>query len=241
VARTPAFQAGDRGFDPRRPYYLVNVFTGADGSYGNPLAVFLDGAAIPEPARRQAIAADLGYSETVFVDDASTGRLRIFTPASELPLAGHPLVGTAWVIARERGSCDTLRPPAGEVATWQDGDVRWIRGRPEWAPPLELREYGSPDEVDALDGAPDGLGFAYCWAWIDEAAGLVRARSFVPEHGIHEDEATGVAALRLGGELGRSLEVRQGEGSRIYVRPGPDGSVAVGGRVVDRGQRTYGD
>src|SRR3954447_24493064 len=105
-------------------YHLLNVFTAEDGSHGNPLAVFLDGAAVPAEARQQ-VAADLGYSETVFVDDPATGELRIFTPASELPLAGHPLVGSAWLIEHEYGSCEILRPPAGEVPTWQDGEVRW--------------------------------------------------------------------------------------------------------------------
>src|SRR4051812_5166863 len=131
VVRTPAFHAGDRGFEPRRPYHLLNVFTAADGSFGNPLGVFFDGAAVPASERQQT-AADLGYSETVFVDDAERGELRIFTPASELPLAGHPLVGTAWLIANELGSCEMLRPPPGEVPTWADGDLRWIQARPEW-------------------------------------------------------------------------------------------------------------
>ena len=241
MARTPAFQAGDRGFDPRRPYYrLVNVFTADDGSYGNALGVFLDGGTFDD-AKRQAIATDLGYSETVFVDDPTTGQLRIFTPANELPLAGHPLVGTAWVIERELGACEMLRPPAGEVPTWAAGDLRWIRARPEWAPPFVLREYASAAEVDALEGAPDGLGYAYCWAWADESAGIVRARSFVPEAGVPEDEATGSAALLLGSRLGRPLEIRQGKGSVIHARPGADGTIEVGGRVADRGEQAYGD
>jgi predicted PhzF superfamily epimerase YddE/YHI9 len=216
----------------------LNVFTGADGSYGNPLGVFLDGAAVPA-ADRQRVAADLGYSETVFVDDVQTGELHIFTPASELQLAGHPLVGSAWLIERERGSCDMLRPPAGEVPTWAEGELRWIRARGEWAPEVEARRYDSPGEVNALDGAPDGLGFANCWAWIDEDAGAVRSRVFVEEEGIPEDEATGAAALRLVDELGRPLEIHQGEGSLLYARPGPDGTAEVGGRVRYVGERSY--
>jgi predicted PhzF superfamily epimerase YddE/YHI9 len=219
-------------------YHLLNVFTAEDGSYGNPLGVFLDGAGYSD-SERQAIAADLGYSETVFVEDVASGRIRIFTPADELPLAGHPTVGTAWLIAREYGACDVLRPPAGEVPTWQNGDVRWFRARPEWAPRLTLRQYDTPDQVDALDGAPEGLGFADCWSWIDEDAGLVRARVFVPDHGIEEDEATGVATLPLVAHVGRAVEVHQGEGSVLYARPGPDGTVEVGGRVVYRGERPY--
>ena len=221
-------------------YHLLNVFTSPDGSHGNPLGVFLDGARF-SPDERQRVATELGYSETVFVDDAATGELHIFTPASELPLAGHPLVGTGWLIARENGSCDMLRPPAGEVPTWQDGELRWIRARPEWAPVMELRQYGSAAEVEALDGPPDELGFVDCWAWIDEAAGVLRSRVFVLDEGIPEDEATGAAALRMGAHLGRDLEIRQGRGSVLHVRQGPEGTVDVGGRVAYRGEHGYGD
>jgi predicted PhzF superfamily epimerase YddE/YHI9 len=221
-------------------YHLLNVFTDRDGSHGNPLGVFLDGTAFPA-GERQRVATELGYSETVFVDDPASGELRIFTPASELPLAGHPLVGTAWLIAKEHGTCDMLRPPAGEVPTWAAGDVRWIRARAEWAPKMELRQYHSPDEVEALDGPPDELGFVDCWAWIDESAGILRSRVFVLEEGIPEDEATGAAALRMGAHLGRDFEIRQGKGSVLHVRQGPEGTIDVGGRVLYRGEHGYGD
>jgi predicted PhzF superfamily epimerase YddE/YHI9 len=221
-------------------YQLLNVFVADDGSHGNPLGVFLDGAQVPA-GERQGVATELGYSETVFVDDVATGELHIFTPASELPLAGHPLVGSGWLIAREHGSCDMLRPPAGEVPTWQEGDLRWIRARPEWAPEMAIRQYASPAEVDVLDGPPDDLGFVDCWAWIDEDAGVLRSRVFVSDEGIPEDEATGAAALRMGELLVRPLEIRQGKGSVLYARPGPDGTVEVGGRVLDRGELGYVD
>lgn len=68
-----------------RTYHLLNVCTAEDGSHGNPLGVFLDGGSVP-PEERQTSAADLGHSETVFVDEVESGRLRIFTPASELPV-----------------------------------------------------------------------------------------------------------------------------------------------------------
>jgi len=96
--------------------HVLRVFTGDDGAGGNPLGVFLDGPAI-EAERRQDVAADLGFPETVFVDDAQRGRVAVFTPAVELGFAGHPLVGTAWLLASEGRGVDTLRPPAGEVAT----------------------------------------------------------------------------------------------------------------------------
>ena len=212
--------------------HVLRVFVAPEGTGGNPLGVFLDGAAVPE-GRRQAIATDLGFSETVFVDDCSAGAVRIFTPAAELPFAGHPLVGTSWLLARERTAVAVLRPPAGEVPTFLDTDgVTWIRGRAEWAPEMSLRQLAGPEQVDALDGGPDGLDFADCWAWEDEAAGLVRSRVFAPRYGIAEDEATGAAAVRLVSQLGRPVTIRQGAGSLLRARPGPDGTAEVGGEVV---------
>jgi trans-2,3-dihydro-3-hydroxyanthranilate isomerase len=84
-------------------YHLVDVFT--DRPFGgNPLAVFTDGRGISD-ALMQSIAKELNLSETTFVlppDDAKHDfRVRIFTPKSELPMAGHPTVGTAFVLARE--------------------------------------------------------------------------------------------------------------------------------------------
>jgi predicted PhzF superfamily epimerase YddE/YHI9 len=217
--------------------HVLRVFVGDDGDGGNPLGVFLAGHGLSED-RFQPIAADLGFSETVFVSDAARGTLRIFTPAAELPLAGHPLVGTSWLLREEATPADVLRPPAGEVPTWRDGDLTWIRAQPAWAPPFEREQLGSPADVDAHPGpAPDRL--LQVWAWEDEAAGRVRARVFAPAVGVPEDEATGSAALALGGELRVPMTIRQGVGSRIDVRPGPDGSVEVGGRVERVETRDY--
>ena len=210
--------------------HVLRVFLGPGDSGGNPLGVFLDGGAI-EASERQRVAADLAFSETVFVDDPAAGALRIFTPASELPLAGHPLVGTAWLLARERASVSTLRPPAGDVATWEEGAHTWIRANPAGAPDFVLEELDSVEAVERLDGAPDGLGMVDAWAWIDRPAGTIRSRVFVADLGIEEDEATGAAALRLTAALGRPLTIRQGKGSEIVTRPAADGGVEIGGRV----------
>ena len=95
--------------------HVLRVFCDEAGEHGNPLGVFLDGGEVP-PERRQAVAHELGFSETVFVDDAARGEIRIFTPGLELPFAGHPTVGTAWLLAHEGEAVEVLRPPAGEVA-----------------------------------------------------------------------------------------------------------------------------
>jgi predicted PhzF superfamily epimerase YddE/YHI9 len=211
--------------------HLLRVFCGENGSGGNPLAVFLDGAEVP-PEARQRVAAELGLSETVFVDDTARGEIRIFTPAVELDFAGHPVVGTAWLLAERRTPVETLRVPAGEAAVRYEGGAAFVAGRPEWGPPWELEELGSSEEVEALDGPPRGRDLVSAWAWLDEAAGIVRARVFGPRVGVAEDEATGSAAVRLCARLGRELDIRQGRGSRILARPFADGRVEIGGRSV---------
>lgn len=207
--------------------HVLKVFVGADGNGGNPLGVFLDAAGWPR-SRRQEIATDLGFSETVFTGDA--GEVRIHTPAVELPLAGHPLVGTAWMLAHQGHAVGTLRPPAGEVPTWEQEGRTWISARPQWAPEFDMHQLSSPAEVDAHAGAGPGEHL-HVWAWQDEEAGQLRVRVFPTAMGIAEDEATGSAALRLGALLQRPLVIHQGVASQILVRPGDDGTVAVGGRV----------
>jgi predicted PhzF superfamily epimerase YddE/YHI9 len=211
--------------------HVVRVFCADDGSGGNHLGVFLDGQEIPEE-RRQAIAHELGFAETAFVDDLARGELRIFTPETELPLAGHPLVGTAWLLRETGCAAAVLRPPAGEVTVRFEGECTWIAGDPEWAPPFEFEKLGSPDEVEALTGPPDGRELVGMWAWLDEDGGVIRERVFCPGAGIEEDEATGSAAMLLVAELSRPIEIRQGRGSVIHARPLPGGQAEVGGRVV---------
>lgn len=219
--------------------HVLRVFTAADGHHGNPLGVFVDGPAFPSD-ERQGIAADLGFSETVFVDDPGEGRIRIFTPAAELAFAGHPTVGTSWLLDHLGRGVDRLRCPAGEVRTWTDGaDLRWIRARPEWVHPITVARLDSVEEVEALSGPPAGEQSYYAWAWEDEAAGTLRSRYFVPELGIGEDEATGAAAVVVGARLDRPITIRQGRGSILRARPGPGGSVEVGGRCVLDEVRPY--
>ena len=130
--------------------HVLRVFCGAGGTAGNPLGVVLDGAAVP-PRERQSGAARIGFSETVFVDDLASGTVRIFTPAVEMPFAGHPLVGTAWLLATERSPVSELNPPAGAVPARVEDDRAYVVGRPEWAPEFEWAELGSAADVVIFD------------------------------------------------------------------------------------------
>jgi predicted PhzF superfamily epimerase YddE/YHI9 len=208
------------------------VFCDDHGDHGNALGVVLDGALIPEHSARQELAYELGFSETVFVDGGA-GDVRIFTPAEELPLAGHPLVGTAWLLAQVGRGTSELRPPAGRVAVHASAHHAEFVADPAWSPIWHLHQLDDPERVDAADPASFGpAAHDYIWAWIDEPAGRVRARSFATGKGIVEDEATGSAAMVLGAALGRAIEIRQGRGSILHAAPDAGGLVRVRGRVV---------
>ncbi len=86
-----------------KPFVIADVFTEKRFG-GNQLAVFIDGRGLDEETM-QDIAREMNYSETTFLLPPQRGgdfRVRIFTPARELPFAGHPLVGTGFVIVAER-------------------------------------------------------------------------------------------------------------------------------------------
>src|ERR1700745_84800 len=89
------------GREMQRRYITVDVFTNRAFG-GNQLAVVLDAGGL-STRQMQAIATEFNYSETTFVlpprDKANDAEVRIFTPARGLPFAGHPNVGTAFVLA----------------------------------------------------------------------------------------------------------------------------------------------
>jgi predicted PhzF superfamily epimerase YddE/YHI9 len=218
--------------------HVLRVFCGPEGGGGNPLGVFLDGREVTE-SDRQRFATDLRFAETVYIDDAGRGEVRIFTPGEELDFAGHPMVGTAWLLARKREPVDVLRPPAGDVPARSEGELTFIAGRPAWGPAWEFVQVDSPEEVESLDGPPDDRPLVAVWAWLDEEAGVIRERVFGREIDIVEDEATGSAAVRLGSILDRPLDIHQGKGSRIVAAPLDNGMVEVGGRVELDEVRAY--
>jgi predicted PhzF superfamily epimerase YddE/YHI9 len=77
------------------------------------------------------------------------------------------------------------------------------------------------------------------WAWADSARKVVRARAFLDDYGVPEDEATGAAALRLCAVLGRAVRIQQGVRSVLHARPAAAGRVELGGLVAPVERRRY--
>jgi trans-2,3-dihydro-3-hydroxyanthranilate isomerase len=108
---------------------IVDVF--AESRYqGNQLAVVEDAAAL-DAATMQAIALEMNFSETTFVTARQDGRaaVRIFTPGEELPFAGHPTLGTAWVLSGGTGTI-TLALAAGDVPVRFADGIGWLTPPP---------------------------------------------------------------------------------------------------------------
>ena len=219
---------------------VLRVFTDPDGKFGNPLGV-VDASTV-DPSDHQRLATQLGYSETIFIDlpkpGANTARMLIYTPATELPFAGHPTVGASWFLRDQGTPVNTLQVPAGIVQVTYEDDLTAISARSEWAPEFAIYDLESTDELFAADpdDYPDDMQ-NYLWTWADKEQGVVRSRMFAANLGVPEDEATGAAAARITDYLSRDLTIVQGKGSVIHTQWSPEGWVRIAGRVVSDGMK----
>ncbi len=145
-------------------YRLVNVFTVAGGKFsGNPLCVFEDARGMDD-ATMQALALQFNLSESTFLlpSDSATARVRIFTPAYEMPFAGHPTLGTAHVVRAlgAAGDALTLETNAGVIAVSGKDDTWTLRANaPTWRPVDASRQ----QLADMLGVATDEVGEPPLW------------------------------------------------------------------------------
>lgn len=145
------------------PFYLVDVFA-ANQYEGNQLAVF-DARNVPVDAlpteQMQMIAREINFQEITFVMGGSPEAgfdVRIFTPEYEIPFAGHPTLGTAWVLANHianTGSAPlTLNLGVGPIAVRWEGNTPWLRAaQPRFGPTFDPTELAqllnlSPEDID---------------------------------------------------------------------------------------------
>ncbi len=168
-----------------RSYSVLDVFTDVPLE-GNPLAVFDDGEGLSTELMQRA-ARELNLSETVFLlagEGDAHARMRIFTPSTELPFAGHPVLGTAFVVG-DRGRLDNVRLETGagvvEVSLTRDGE-RIASGEmtqplPSWEP-LEcadavLAALGVERSALPVEVYDNGPRFAYVALDSDDQVGAL--------------------------------------------------------------------
>jgi trans-2,3-dihydro-3-hydroxyanthranilate isomerase len=162
-------------------YTILDVFTDTPLE-GNPVAVFDDGAGLSTELMQRA-ARELNLSETVFLlapEGRGDARVRIFTPQAELPFAGHPILGTAFLLGERLGaSTVTLETGAGEVpvALRRAGERISYGEMDQPLPSVEpfaesdalLRALGVEKSELPVEGYPNGPVHVYV-ALADEAA-----------------------------------------------------------------------
>ncbi|MDQ1164837.1 MULTISPECIES: PhzF family phenazine biosynthesis protein [unclassified Flavobacterium] len=115
------------------PFYIVDVF--ADKKYaGNQLAVFMDAENLSSEQMQQ-IAREINFAESTFVTkldrENNKAEIKIFTPANEMQFAGHPIIGTSWVLINkvfENSPNEIkLKVPIGEIPIHQTEDLIWLK------------------------------------------------------------------------------------------------------------------
>jgi trans-2,3-dihydro-3-hydroxyanthranilate isomerase len=149
-----------------RSYRILDVFTDIPLE-GNQVAVFTDGAGL-EDSRMQRAARELNLSETVFLlppPDGADAHARIFTPTTEMPFAGHPVLGTAFVLGESLGT-DTVRLQTGagliSIELTRDGE-RIVSGEMEQPIPTWEEFDRQPELLGALGLERSGLPIeVYC-------------------------------------------------------------------------------
>jgi trans-2,3-dihydro-3-hydroxyanthranilate isomerase len=212
-------------------YEVVDVFT--DRAYaGNPLAVVLDADDLA-PEQLQAIAREFNLSETAFplrTDDAADYRLRIFTPATELPFAGHPSVGAADVL-RRRGRIGLGRAVqscgAGLLPLLvEDGSVTLTGGPPSWGDPLDPAPLLSAAGLlpEDLDGTPRRVGCGIDFTYLPVRPGAL-ARTSPDLRAVAAIGGAGLSVFTWDGAVARARVYAAGAG--VPEDPAT-GSAAVG-------------
>src|SRR5687768_14068922 len=145
-------------------YRILNVFTaGGARLSGNPLCVVEDGSQV-DPATMQALARQMNLSETTFIlpSKRAAAQVRIFTPAYEMPFAGHPTLGTAHVCRALGlgGEQLGLEMRAGIIPVTANGDHWTLRAQPSTTRLVDAQ----PSEIARLLGLePGDIGFQPLW------------------------------------------------------------------------------
>lgn len=139
-------------------FYIVDVF--AEKKYaGNQLAVF-SGAHALTGIQMQQIAREINFAESTFITkldaENNSATIRIFTPEHEMKFAGHPIIGTSWVlintIFEHQPEKITLSVPIGEIPVHQSGDLLWLQAaQPEFLDVFEAEDFLNFSNLIAAD------------------------------------------------------------------------------------------
>lgn len=216
--------------------HLLKVFTDKKGYFGDVASIIVDeGRHIPD-AQRQMITRKLNTGETIFVNDLDTANISVVHPQGEIGFAGVGVLATAWLLTKLRGKpTNKMQARDGEITAWQDSDITWVRASLATMPPWNYKQMESAEAVEEIR-LKDTKSWQHtmAWAWIDEAKGIIRARTFAADWDIPEAQGNGSGSMVLAAKLGRPIEIKHGEGAVIFAKPALNGCSDIGGRVKEQ-------
>lgn len=214
--------------------HLFYVFADERGDYGDAASVVIDeGRHIPDN-ERQALTRKLATTETAFINSVANADISIMHYQGEVDFAGTVALATSRLLTQLRGKpVTTLHGRGGDITTWQEDGLTWVQANLATMPPWHHKQVDSAEEVERLTVEEMKTAeHTMVWAWIDEARGLIRARTFARDWEIPEAQGNGSGSMMLAARLKRHVEIKHGDGSVIFAKPINDKHAALGGRVV---------
>lgn len=218
-------------------YRTIDVFTDRPFA-GNQLAVFPEAASIPEQVL-QPLAQEIGYSETVFLfppQQGGTARIRIFTPMSEVPFAGHPILGAAIFLAERHGlSSVRLESGKGEISIDVQTEPRYAARGTMVQPVPSIAAFSPVDELLNALGVSQSLlpisiydnGIAHVYVMIQDMEAVA---TLLPDSSalvrIARDQALGMLGFNVFAGSGAAWKTRMFAPAEGIMEDAATGSAA---------------
>ncbi|MEK7571776.1 MAG: PhzF family phenazine biosynthesis protein [Patescibacteria group bacterium] len=214
---------------------LLRIFTDKADNLGDLASVVIDEGKRISDADRQVVAKKINTGETIFVNDIETAKISVIHPQGEIDFAGVGVLGASWFLTKLRGKpTNALLGRAGEIKTWQEGKIVWVRANASTMPPWHHKQLDSAELIERITLQETAkMDHTMVWAWIDESKGVIRSRTFAKDWDIPEAEGNGSGSIMLANILKRDIEVRHGKGSVIFAKPAPNNFADLGGLVIE--------
>lgn len=214
--------------------YEATVFGDDEGNFGDKHGIIIDEKRAIDPARRLAIAAKLGYAETIFINDIAKSDISFFAQTEEIPFAGTAALAVTGMLRNLTDKNPIKLTSHGNAITVEvDDKTIWVEAALAIMPPWHHIELASATEVENISpGEAKDFEHTMVWAWIDKDAGTIRARTFAADWLLPETEANGSGSMMLAATLNRRIAVLHGKGSRILAEPKPNNMARLGGHVT---------
>ncbi|SRR6266540_5076346 len=173
--------------EPAKPY-MLRVFTDGQGKFGDAASVVIDEGRHISDSERQGMAHELNTGETIFINNIASANISVIHPQGEIDFAGVGVLAVACLLTKLRDKpTEHILGRGGEITTWQDGNITWVRASLETMPHWQYKQLETAGDVGQIQlEETTSLQHTMVWAWIEEAKGSIRARTFASDWDIPE-------------------------------------------------------